>query len=60
MRFFAMLSQRRGQFQGALNSNVDSQTVGMNYRPDIDWTFTLNGGHEQSDVLTATSATGST
>lgn len=60
MSLFAMLSQRRGQFQGTLNSNVDSQTVGLNYRPDIDWTVAINGGREKSDVVTATSATGST
>lgn len=60
MRVFALISQRRGQFQGALNSNVDSQTVGLNYRPDVDWTLSLNGGRERSDVVTATAGTGST
>lgn len=60
VRLFAQASRRRGQFQGAVNSTVDSATMGFTYTPDADWTVVVNGGTERSDLVSSTSATGST
>lgn len=44
----------------ASSNRNDMLKVGLNYRPDPDWSFTANVGHERSDFLGAGSQAGAT
>ncbi len=38
---------------GALSNRTSSLTGGLNYRPDPDWSFTVNAGRERNDYLSS-------
>lgn len=55
-----LATTRAFKSESAASNRETSLRLGLNYRPDPDWTFTANAGRERSNYLGAGQATGTT
>jgi len=53
-------SQNVDASSAAASNTNETLKLGVDYRPDVDWTFTFNGGRERSNYLSGTSQDGNT
>jgi uncharacterized protein (PEP-CTERM system associated) len=55
VNWFATVSDQRSQFRGYDNDSRSTQAyAGLRFAPDVDFTFSANGGRERSNYLAGT------
>lgn len=60
LNWSATLRDQQSQPRSGRDTQTLSATLGLTYRPDIDWRFGANAGRERSDLQSAAARTGTT
>ncbi len=58
--WWAMASTQEVKSVGSVSNRTSSAKVGVNYRPDVDWQFTVNVGQERNDFMGGAAQSGAT